>query len=37
MRMSEVLNLITVKRAPPSPDFIVTMDVNNQGASFSLF
>ena len=37
MRMRDVLTFITVKRAPPSPYIIVTMDVNNQVASVSLF
>ena len=38
MRIGEILNLITVKRAPPCPDIVVTKDVvNNQVANFSLF
>ena len=36
MRIGEILNLITVKRAPPCPDIIVTKDVNSQVANFSL-
>lgn len=38
MRIGEILNLITVKRAPACPDIVVTKDVvNSQVANFSLF
>ena len=36
MRIGEILNLITVKRAPPCPNITVTKDVNSQVANFRL-